>query len=185
VETRKLFCLFTDECARANVVTHSLLQCVLFVASSHRDTCLFSLSARQKIMELTPINPTISSSAPAASSSSQRHPQDSSPDNPPSSSKRMWTKKSTKPKKKKRNLNQYKLERKDVPENAKALEVSLSWLFYTFSVFFFKFLQSALQLHIRILWKSLNPKVPSPTPTNEMINQFHACRRNSRGAESG
>jgi len=86
----------------------------------------------------------------------------------------MLTKKSTKPKKKKRNLNQYKLERKNVPENAKALEVSLSWLFYTFSAFYFKFLQSALQLYIRILWKSLNPKVPSPTPTNEMINQFCA-----------
>ena len=114
-----------------------------------------------------------------------RHPQDSSPDNPLLSSKRMWTKKSTKPKKKKRNLNQCKLERKDVPENVKALEVSLAWLFYTFSAFYFKFLRGALQLHIRILWKSLNPKVPSPTPTNEMINQFHACRRNSRGAESG
>jgi len=71
VETWKLFCLFTDECARANVVTHCLLQHVLFVASSHHDARLFSLSARQKIMELTPINPTISSSASAASSSGQ------------------------------------------------------------------------------------------------------------------
>ena len=68
-----------------------------------------------------------SSFAPAVSSSSQKHPWG------PSSSvifEEIVEMKSTKQKKKKRRLDQYKLTRKEVPDNAKALEVSvIDWYF--------------------------------------------------------
>lgn len=75
-------------------------------------------------METTSIEAS-SSTAPAVPLSGQKRPREPSPDNPPSSSKKLRTRKSTKHKKKKKRLDQYKLTRKDVPDNAKALEVSV------------------------------------------------------------
>ena len=90
---------------------------------SLQPSCICPLQ-HSEIMETTPIEAS-SSTAPAVPLSGQKRPREPSPDNPPSSLKKLRTRKSTKHKKKKR-LDQYKLTRKDIPDNARALKVSVA-----------------------------------------------------------
>lgn len=126
---------------------------------------VFALSSTRKFMDTTASMEASSSTAPAVSSSSrQKRPREPSPDNPPSSSKKLRTRKSTKHKKKKKRLDQYKLTRKDVPDNAKALEVSvINWFlsFWLFNLSFCRALFSYMSEYSGNRWtRRFHPLLP-------------------------